>query len=104
MQVRLHPAARAELHEAADWYALEAGNATASRFITDFEQARARILDTPSMGIAVCAKARKIPFRHFPYSLIYRLGKTTFFSSPSPITAAALDIGPGGGRWKRIKG
>ena len=75
MQVRLHPAARAELHEAADWYALEAGNATASKFITDFEQARARILDNPNMGVAVRAKARKIPFRHFPYSLIYRLGE-----------------------------
>ena len=73
MQVRLHPAASAELHEAADWYALEAGNATASRFITDFEQARASILDYPGMGVAVRAKARKIPFRQLPFSLIYRL-------------------------------
>ena len=75
MQVRLHPAARAELHEAADWYALEAGHSTASRFISDFERARGRILDNPRMGVAVRAKARKIPFKHFPYSLIYRLGE-----------------------------
>ena len=47
MKVSLHPAASAELHEAADWYALEAGRLTASKFITDFEQARARILDNP---------------------------------------------------------
>ncbi|MBK9326161.1 MAG: type II toxin-antitoxin system RelE/ParE family toxin [Hydrogenophilales bacterium] len=74
MKVSLHPAAGAELHEAADWYALEAGRLTASKFITDFEQARARILDNPRMGVAERAKARKIPFSHFPYSLIYRLG------------------------------
>ena len=37
MEVSLQPAARAELHEAADWYALEAGRSTASKFITDFE-------------------------------------------------------------------
>lgn len=76
MQVRLHPAARAELHEAADWYALEAGISTASKFITDFEQARGRILDNTKIGVAVRAKARGIPFRHFPYSLIYRLGES----------------------------
>lgn len=58
MHVRLHPAARAELHEAADWYALEAGRATASKFITDFEQTRARILDNPRMGVVERAKAR----------------------------------------------
>lgn len=74
MEVSLHPAARVELHEAADWYALEAGRSTASKFITDFEQARARILDNPKMGVEERAKARKIPFSHFPYSLIYRLG------------------------------
>jgi plasmid stabilization system protein ParE len=74
MKVSLHPAASAELHEAADWYALEAGRSTAAKFITDFEQARERILDNPRMGVAERAKARKIPFSHFPYSLIYRLG------------------------------
>lgn len=75
MKVSLHPAARAELHEAADWYALEAGRSTASKFITDFEQAREQIHANPGMGVAARAKARKIPFRHFPYSLIYRLGE-----------------------------
>jgi plasmid stabilization system protein ParE len=75
MQSRIHPAAIVELHEAADWYAQEAGVPTASKFITDFEQARARILDNPKIGVAVRVKARKITFRHFPYSLIYRLGE-----------------------------
>jgi len=50
MEVSLHPAARAELHEAADWHALEAGRSTASKFITDFEQAQARILDNQKNG------------------------------------------------------
>ena len=77
MQVRLHPAARAELHEAADWYALEAGRSTAAKFITAFEQARARLLENPGLGVRERAKARKIPFQQFPYSLIYRLSERT---------------------------
>lgn len=73
MQVRLHPAARAELHEAAEWYALRAGQRVASDFVSAYDDVRSRIVEHPQIGTPGAAKTRKLRFRGFPYSLVYRL-------------------------------
>lgn len=75
MQVRLHPAARAELHEAAEWYALRAGQRVASDFVSAYDEARSRIVEYPQLGTPGAAETRKLRFRGFPYSLVYRLAK-----------------------------
>ena len=73
MRVRLHPAARAELHEAADWYAMQAGQCVASDFVSAYDEVRSRIVEHPQIGTPTAAETRKLPFRGFPYSLVYRL-------------------------------
>ena len=73
MQVRLHPAARAELHGAAEWYALRAGRRVASDFISAYDEVRSRIVEYPQIGTPGAAETRKLRFRGFPYWLIYRL-------------------------------
>ena len=75
MQVRLHPAARAELHEAADWYALRAGHRVASDFVSAYEEVRSRVVEHPEIGTPCASETRTLRFRSFPYSLNYRLAR-----------------------------
>jgi plasmid stabilization system protein ParE len=75
MQVRLHPAARTELHEAAESYALRAGQRVASDFVSAYDEVRLRIVEYPQIGTPSVAATRKLRFRGFPYSLIYRLAR-----------------------------
>lgn len=74
MRVRLHPAARAELHEAAEWYALRAGQCVASGFVSAYEEVQSRVAEYPQLGTRSAGETRKLRFKGFPYSLIYRLG------------------------------
>ncbi len=73
MEIRLHPAARTDLLDAADWYATQAGNGVASAFVREFEHALSLVLSNPELSVPVTASVRKVRFRHFPYSLVYRL-------------------------------
>lgn len=73
MQVRLHPAARAELHQAAEWYAIQAGQQVASEFVSAYDEVRSRIVANLQIGTPSAAGTRKLRFRGFPYSLVYRL-------------------------------
>lgn len=75
MQVRLHPAARVELDEAAEWYALWAGQRVASEFVSAYDEVRSRVVEYPQIGTPGAAGTRKLRFRGFPHSLVYRLGE-----------------------------
>lgn len=73
MRVELHPAARRELQLAADWYLTEAGRLTATRFIDEFEHLQALICENPEAGAPGKPCLRRVIFRHFPYTLVYRV-------------------------------
>lgn len=73
MEVRLHPAARQELAEAADWYAAQAGQRVAHDFVADYDEARTRAVENPRIGRIGPAHTRKLLLRRFPFVLIYRI-------------------------------
>lgn len=73
MRIELHPAARREFHLAVDWYIVEAGQPVAARFIEEFENLQTLLRDNPEVGALARNAARRFIFRHFPYTLVYRI-------------------------------
>ena len=73
MRVELHPAARVELLRAVEWYITEADKIIAARFIAEFEQLESMIRDNPQVGAPGQTHSRRLIFRRFPYSLVYRI-------------------------------
>jgi len=73
MRLELHPAARRELQLALDWYIIEAGQLTAARFLDEFEHLQTLIRDNPHAGSPGKPGLRRIIFRQFPYTLVYRV-------------------------------
>lgn len=65
--------ARRELHRAIDWYIQEAGKRIAAGFLDDFEQLRSLIREHPHIGSAGKSGVRKLVFKRYPYTLVYRL-------------------------------
>ena len=72
-QVRLHPAARRELHRAVDWYIREAGKRIAAGLIDDFDQLQSLIREHPHIGALGKSDTRRLMFKRYPYTLVYRL-------------------------------
>ena len=72
MEIRLHPAARQELFDAAAWYAAQAGPRVAQDFVADYDQTRLRLAENPRIGSPSPAQTRKHMLRRFPFVLIYR--------------------------------
>ena len=73
MEVRLHPAARQELVDAASWYAAQAGQRVAQDFVKEYDEAQLRAVENPLIGAASPAQTRKLHFRRFPFALVYRV-------------------------------
>ena len=74
MSYRLHPAAEAELAEAAEHYAAEASAGVARAFLAEFERVIGVVIESPQIGTLAKQGLRKYPFRRFPYWLVYREG------------------------------
>lgn len=68
--IRLHPAARRELDEAADFYDSEVPGLGA-RFLDEVERAAQQILAFPESSPVVLGPARKKVMAPFPYSIVY---------------------------------
>lgn len=66
-------AAQAELDAAVDYYAEHASPRVAEAFLQDALQTRQRLIEHPEIGKSISKRLRVLSFRHFPYSLIYRL-------------------------------
>ena len=66
------PAARTEVIEASDWYAVHSA-ALAARFIADVDVAAGRIGESPLMFPFVFRDVRRARLRRFPYSLFFRI-------------------------------
>lgn len=71
--IRLHTAVRRELHRAIDWYVQEAGRSIAASLLEDFEHLQTLIREHPQIGAPDSHGMRKMVFKRFPYTLIYRL-------------------------------
>ena len=72
MTYELHPAAEAELTDAALHYAEEANKRIALAFLAEFERVSELIEANQRLGTKSRGDLRVYPFRRFPYSIVYR--------------------------------
>ena len=72
MTYTVHPEAERDLAEASDFYAKQASEVVARRFLTEFERV-ARLLDrSPEAGAEIRTNRRKFHLAVFPYTVVYR--------------------------------
>lgn len=75
MRVRLHPEARAELHDARNWY-FERSPLSAIAFAQTVDNAISRIRDTPNSFPLAEHGTRKFILQRFPFNIFYLTGET----------------------------
>jgi plasmid stabilization system protein ParE len=73
MQLIVHPAAQREFDAALQWSKAKFGDGVAARLRRRFEQAGEMLLREPELGTPAAARARRLPLRRFPYTLVYRI-------------------------------
>ena len=66
-------AAQAELEEAQAYYLQHATPRIAAAFVADYQNSAGRLLEFQLTGSPVSKRLRILPFRHFPYSIIYQV-------------------------------
>ena len=66
----VHPAARAELLEARDYYEAQ-WPGLGREFVSEFEAASRFLLEYPHLSTLERGKLRRWPLRRFPYSIFY---------------------------------
>jgi len=67
------PEAEFELTDGAAFYAREATVDLGLAFITEFERTLDRLCEYPELGPRWRGRARRMPLRRFPYSVIYEI-------------------------------
>lgn len=72
--VSLHPAARAELLEAEDWY-LHRSPTAAREFVREVDRAVARIMEAPQRYPVTRYGRRRFVLLEFPFDLVYRIAE-----------------------------
>jgi plasmid stabilization system protein ParE len=77
MKLIILDAAQTELEEARDYYLEHATPRIATAFAVEFEQSVIRLMEYPLLGSPRSRQQRALPFRHFPYSIIYRIVSDT---------------------------
>jgi toxin ParE1/3/4 len=70
--IGVHPAARADVTAAYDWY-FERNPQAAATFIREIEAALAAISDNPLAWPAYIEGTRRYVLRRFPFSVVYRV-------------------------------
>jgi toxin ParE1/3/4 len=73
VKVSLTPQAEQELTEGALFYAREADAQLGQAFISEFERSASLLVEQPRLGAIWRGKARRLPLRRFPYSIVYYL-------------------------------
>jgi plasmid stabilization system protein ParE len=71
---RFHPAASAELHEAARFYE-ERLSGLGAAFVAEVERVSAFVVSRPLAGASLGEQLRRLSVRRFPYTIIYRLAR-----------------------------
>ncbi len=72
MKLVIVPAALAELHDAAAFYAATANVELGLAFVDEFERAVNIVLANPKIGVVFRGPRRRYLLRRFPYSVIYQ--------------------------------
>lgn len=67
------PAALAELHDAAAFYAASANVELGLAFLAEFERGVSAIMVNPKVGAMFRGTRRRYLLRRFPYSIIYQV-------------------------------
>ncbi len=73
MRYSLHPEAREDLWEAAQFYQANASNELVQALFAEFERSVNLLLQYPALGSLWRSGRRRLLMRRFPYSLIYRI-------------------------------
>lgn len=81
MKLIVLDAAQTELEEARDYYLEHTTPRIAAAFAGEFEQSVIRLLEYPLIGSPRSGQQRALPFRHFPYSIMYRIVSDTIIVS-----------------------
>ncbi len=72
MRVRILPAAKTEIEEAADWYEV-AREGLAARFLDELDTGLRRIAEHPNAWHPLSPRVRRYRLNRFPYGIIYHL-------------------------------
>jgi toxin ParE1/3/4 len=70
--VLLHPAAMADVEDAAAFYEREGSPAVAARFVKEIERSAHVMLANPGLGTPRARGRRSFAVSGFPYTIIYR--------------------------------
>lgn len=73
MNLYVHPAALADLKDAAAFYTERADNALGLALISEFERVLKLLADKPELGAMWRGTVRRLPLRRFPYKLVYQI-------------------------------
>ena len=72
MKLIVLDAAQAELEEAQTYYLHHATPGIAAAFVADYENSARRLIQFPQAGTLISQRLRRLPMRHFPYSIIHQ--------------------------------
>jgi toxin ParE1/3/4 len=75
LRIRLHPTARIELFEAAQWYEKQAGAEVAADFVTAYDEAAQLISSDYRLGRPGVHGTRKLSLRRFPFWIVYQVSE-----------------------------
>ena len=74
MRVRILPAARAEIEEAAEWYEAARGG-LATEFLHEVDAGLSRVVDFPNAWHPLSQRVRRYRLNRFPYGIFYQVRK-----------------------------
>jgi plasmid stabilization system protein ParE len=72
VKVTLHPAAEADIAEAAAYYASNGSPSVAARFVVEFRRVAALLAEFPELGSPRSDGRRGFSMSIFPYTVLYR--------------------------------
>lgn len=72
MKVTIHPAAEADIAEAAAFYERTGSPAVAAKFVAEFKRIATLLLEFPGLGSPRSRGRRGFSMSLFPYTVIYR--------------------------------
>ncbi|MFZ2405181.1 MAG: type II toxin-antitoxin system RelE/ParE family toxin [Methylobacter sp.] len=73
MKIIVHPAASADLNNAAAFYSEQANRQLGLAFITEFEKTVSLLSGNPELGTPWVSGTRRFVLRRFPFNVVYRL-------------------------------
>jgi toxin ParE1/3/4 len=73
VKIIVHPAATADLNNAAAFYSEQANKQLGLALITELEKATSLLSGNPELGTPWVAGTRRFVLRRFPFNIVYRL-------------------------------